>query len=229
MQSKSLRASSIPVLGALIVMIIPVVLVLTSVRLLLTDEFVHFEYALPGFPTDPYGFTKADRLRWAAISLEYLLNNDGIEFLADMELEEGTSLYNARELQHMKDVKDIVQIVLIIWKVLLIGLVFLAFLLVAIAGWIQAGRSIKNGAKLTLLLMGILVLGVLIVFPVLFVAFHQIFFDPGTWTFSFQDSLIRLFPQRFWQVAFLSVAIATLAQAGLIYLAGFGLERMGSD
>ena len=61
-------------------------------------------------------------------------------------------------------------------------------------------------------------LGLIAAFSVLFVFFHQVFFDPDTWTFLFSDTLIRLFPQRFWEVAFGAVAVATLLQAGLLYL-----------
>jgi len=31
-----------------------------------------------------------------------------------------------------------------------------------------------------------------------FVQFHELLFPPGTWTFAYSDSLIRLFPEKFW-------------------------------
>jgi uncharacterized membrane protein len=52
---------------------------------------------------------------------------------------------------------------------------------------------------------------------VLFVGFHQLFFDPNTWTFLFSDTLIRLFPERFWQVAFGAVTLGTGAMAGALW------------
>ena len=30
-----------------------------------------------------------------------------------------------------------------------------------------------------------------------FVAFHEVFFAPGSWTFNYTDTLIRLFPEKF--------------------------------
>ncbi|MGH2621412.1 MAG: hypothetical protein ACRDHG_12705, partial [Anaerolineales bacterium] len=69
--------------------LLPVVLVLTSVRLLLTEVFVRTEYSLPGFPADRYGFTKADRIKHATVALEYLLNDAGIEFLGDQRFDDG--------------------------------------------------------------------------------------------------------------------------------------------
>ena len=89
--------------------LIPVILVLTSVRLLMTDTFVRFNYALPGFPADSYGFTQQDRLIHAPIALEFLLNEADINFLGDQRFEDGTPVYNARELRHMVDVKEATQ------------------------------------------------------------------------------------------------------------------------
>ncbi len=45
--------------------LVPVILVLTGVRLMMSSMFLKLEYNLPGFPADRYGFTTADRLYWA--------------------------------------------------------------------------------------------------------------------------------------------------------------------
>jgi uncharacterized membrane protein len=49
-------------------------------------------------------------------------------------------------------------------------------------------------------------------FHVIFVAFHNVFFQAGTWQFLFSDTLIRLFPERFWQDTF--IALGVLAGGG---------------
>lgn len=48
------------------------------------------------------------------------------------------------------------------------------------------------------------------VFNVFFVAFHSLFFEGNSWLFLFSDTLIRLFPVRFWQDAFLLAAVIAL-------------------
>ena len=58
-------------------------------------------------------------------------------------------------------------------------------------------------------------------FGVFFVAFHQVFFDPGTWIFLWSDTLIRLFPERFWRDVFIYVGVLSLA-GGLAL--GFGFR-----
>ena len=107
---------------ALIVLVVPVILVLTWLRVLLTPVFVRSEYNKSAFPPDPYGFSLEDRLHWSEISRQYLLNREGIQFLGDQHLPDGTPLYNVRELRHMADVKKVVSGALLTWAVaLLVG------------------------------------------------------------------------------------------------------------
>lgn len=202
----------------LLQVLIPVVLVLTSVRMLMTNTFVRFNYSLPGFPEDRYGFTEEDRLHHAPIALEYLLNDAEISFLGDQQFEDGSSVYKSSELGHMKDVKDVTRAALNIWRIGLVAAVVVSVVLWRVAGSQYLWAAWQGGAKLTAIIMLVLLVGLIAAFSVLFVGFHQVFFDPDTWTFLFSDTLIRLFPQRFWEVAFGTIAVATLLQAGFIYL-----------
>lgn len=112
-------------LSWLVAILVLVMLILTSVRLLMTPAFVHLEYRTPNFPPDPYGFTREDRINWSLIALDYLLNDEGISFLGDLRFEDGTQVYNERELGHMLDVKNVLQVALIVWYVSMVGLLLL--------------------------------------------------------------------------------------------------------
>ena len=90
-------------------LLVPAVLILLAVRVLLTPLYINVEYRLPGFPDDSYGFSFDERLYWANISRQYMLNRDDIKFLADQKLNDGTPLYNQRELRHMYDVKVVLR------------------------------------------------------------------------------------------------------------------------
>ncbi|MFQ5942367.1 MAG: TIGR01906 family membrane protein [Anaerolineales bacterium] len=197
--------------------LIPVILVLTSVRLLMTNAFVRFNYAIPGFPEDRFGFTEEDRHFHAPIALEYLHNDAGIEFLGSQQFEDGTPVYNARELGHMEDVKEVTLAALAVWRLGLLATAAISLVLWRVAGAQYLWESLQGGAKLTALVMAVLLVGLIIGFSVLFVGFHEVFFDPGTWTFLFSDTLIRLFPQRFWEVAFATIGVGTMIQASLLY------------
>jgi integral membrane protein (TIGR01906 family) len=202
-------------LSWLVTLLTPVVLVLTAVRLLMMPTFLSFEYNTPSFPADPYGFTQADRLYWSNIALDYLLNDAGIEFLGDLAFEDGSPVYNERELRHMVDVKSALQVALAVWRLSLGALVLLA-IWAWLGGWIGIYQhGLGRGGWLTTIAIAVVILFVLLSFGVFFVAFHNVFFEPGTWMFEFSDTLIRLFPERFWRDIFIYVGVLS-GGAGLL-------------
>ena len=202
-------------LSWLVSILVTIMLILTSVRLLLTPIFVQLEYRTPNFPPDPYGFTQQDRLYWSQIALDYLLNDEGISFLEELEFEDGTQVYNARELRHMLDVKEVVQSALVAWYIS-IGSIILLGLWAYWGGWMKDyRRGISRGGWITVGIIGVTMVAVLIAFSVFFVFFHQVFFESGTWVFRFSDTLIRLFPQRFWRDAFVAIGLLSLV-GGLV-------------
>jgi integral membrane protein (TIGR01906 family) len=219
-------------LSALIVLLFPVVVTLTNVRLLMTPLFPRIEYALPGFPDDYYGFTREDRLKWADIAIDYLLNNEGIEFLADLRFPPGQTappascqfyldgdcnrLYNDRELRHMVDVKVVTRWALITWALGGAALLLSAAVLYYFGQAAALRSGLVGGAGLTLLLLLSMLIYLLVNFDVFFTQFHQVFFEGDTWLFLWTDTLIRLFPVRFWQDAFIFVSGATIIEALLI-------------
>lgn len=208
---------------------VPFLLIITSVRLLLNPLFLQVEYNLPTFPPDPYGFTTQERLHWARISLDYLLNSAGIEFLGEQRLKDGSPLYNERELKHMLDVKILVQNILVLWYFLLILLVVL-FLLAKRGGWTSLyWRSLEHGGWLTVGLIVLILFAVGLGFNTLFTAFHRIFFEGDSWIFRFSDTLIRLFPMRFWQDAFTYMGIITLFGGAVTGICGRLLSHRSTN
>ena len=213
-------------LSWIVAILVPVMLILTAVRLLITPAFVQLEYRTPNFPPDSYGFTREDRLYWSQIALDYLLNDESISFLEDLQFEDGSQVYNARELKHMVDVKNVVQAALIVWYASLIS-IFLLGIWAYWGGWWDEYRyGLARGGWITVILIAVTLVGVMIAFSVFFVFFHQVFFDSGTWVFRFSDTLIRLFPERFWRDTF--VAVGLLSMAGGFGL-GLGFRRKTSE
>lgn len=207
-------------LSWVVAILVPVMLILTSVRLLMTPTFVQLEYRTPNFPPDPYGFTRQDRLYWSLIALDYLHNDEGIAFLGDLRFENDTPVYNERELGHMVDVKNVLQIALIVWYVSIVGLLVLGLWAWWGKWWQVYKEGLSRGGRLTVIFVAVTLIAVLIGFSVFFVFFHQIFFESGTWVFRFSDTLIRLFPERFWRDAFLAIGLLSLA-GGLAFAFGF--------
>jgi len=213
-------------LSWLISLSVPYLLIMVAVRLLISPFFLQFEYNRPGFPPDTYGFTLEDRLKWGNLSVQYLLNDADLSFLGDLKLEDGSPLYNERELSHMLDVKVLIQRTLRIFYLslaLIVGLGLWAWR----TKWLEDyWNGLSRGGWLTVgLIVGILLL-VLVSFRELFTVFHRIFFTGDTWIFLYSDSLIRLFPLQFWQDAFVLMGIFTLA-GGLFF--GFIGKRLAKQ
>jgi integral membrane protein (TIGR01906 family) len=205
-------------LSWLVAILVPVMLILTALRILLTPVFVQLEYRTPNFPPDRYGFTREDRLYWSMIARDYLLNDEDISFLGDLRFDDGSQVYNERELAHMVDVKKVVQVALIVWYISLIGMLLLGLWAWWGGWWLEYKRGIVQGGWLTVFLVGLTMVAVLVGFGVFFVFFHEIFFASGTWVFRFSDTLIRLFPERFWRDAFLAIGILTVAAASALII-----------
>jgi integral membrane protein (TIGR01906 family) len=208
------------IMSYLIIILIPLFLLMTSIRLLLFPVYTIVEYQRPGFPADIYGFTLQDRLNWSQVSLDYLTNGAGIDFLEKQKLDEKTPLYNARELSHMLDVKNLVQAMLIAWP--LIGIVILCTGVVSMrGGWLdQFWLAVSRGGWAAVGLIVAILAAVMVSFTTLFTAFHRIFFSGDTWLFLYTDSLIRLFPMPYWQDAF-------IVMGGLVLLGGLALGIIG--
>lgn len=213
MSVKVNTSPSRPVFTWIVALLVPFVLVLTSVRVMFNPWFLQIEYNAPGFPEDRYGFSKEERLHWSRIALEYLYNDAGIEFLGDLRFEDGTAVYNQRELKHMIDAKAALQGALKVWYVTL-GALLLLGVWAWRAGWTAAYRQgLVRGGWLTILFLLTILFFVLFGFGFFFVAFHNVFFASGTWMFEFSDTLIRLFPERLWRDGFIWVAGLSLAGA----------------
>lgn len=186
-----------------ITILLPVAMTFLDVRLILSHAFLHVEYRLPGFPPDSYGFSLQDRVHWSQIAWDYILNNSDISYLGDLRFPDGSPLYNDRELSHMQDVKNVVQ------PALWLGFAVCSIMLI-LAIWARWGgwwqdyvRGIWRGGWLTVGLVMLIAIFAVISFWQFFTIFHKFFFTGDSWQFLYSDTLIRLFPLRFWQDVFL--------------------------
>ncbi len=220
------RRGWLTALSILVTLLVPVALVLVSVRLVMTETYLVLEYNKPDFPPDFYGFTLADRLHYAPYAVQYLLSNAGIDYLGDLKLPDGGRFYNGRELAHMEDVKKVTQAAL--------GLLGVALVLLALVGAVLArsadGRralrqGLFGGGLLMLAILAGLLLFIVVNWDSFFTDFHELFFANGTWVFDYSDSLIRLFPVRFWQDTALTVGGLSAFGALLLMAAAWWWAR----
>ncbi len=212
------------VLSWLVILLVPLALIGVSVRVLLTPLFPNIEYRLPDFPRDDYGFTTQDRLKWGIYGIDYLLNSSDISYLGDLKFSDGVPLFTDRELSHMQDVKRVVQGFLKFWFADLVILALLG-LWAWRGGWMSKYRlGWWRGGWLMLALA--VIVGVIATFGSMgsgdlfwafFAGFHGLFFEGNSWLFYYSDTLIRLYPLKFWEDAVLYIGVIIFAiSLGLI-------------
>ena len=204
----------------------PIILLGLGLRILLTPLFYTIEYRMPYFPPDQYGFTMQDRLQWAPYAIEYLLNDADVSYLAKLTFEDGSPLYNERELSHMQDVKVVTKGALRAWYVAVV-------LLAGLGGWAWYGdwwqafrEGLRRGGWLMIGLVVVIGLFGAVAFWQLFTLFHALFFEGDSWIFLYSDTLIRLYPMQFWQDVFIWAGV--IAIGGALGLA-LGLKERASQ
>jgi integral membrane protein (TIGR01906 family) len=129
----------------------------------------------------------------------------------DAALDPGEPLLDESERSHMRDVSGLVRVLAVV-------------ALVAAAVAVACGVAIRREPRrtgLALLIAGavigtvaILLAGTFAVaFEPAFLAFHEIFFPPGTYLFGEGSNLITLFPQGFWFDAALAAGATIIVAA----------------
>jgi integral membrane protein (TIGR01906 family) len=207
------------ILKTLLVLLIPILLVLGSASLLATDSYLAFEYGKASFPPDSYGFTPQQRFILASTNIHYVRAH-----LPDNELSKqtlnGAPVYNEREVSHMVDVQSVFQVILRVSQVAFILFLLLGFILwqrgeyTAFASAIQSGGLLTSGIIMTIALLAVFA------WQTWFDLFHRFLFVPGSWLFSYSDTLIRLFPVKFWFDATLTISLLSFVGGLLLALVG---------
>jgi len=206
------------VLAVTVALAVPAVLLGNGLWLLTNGWYVHAEYARPGFPADPYGFTKAERTRLALVGLDSIqpTNRRGVEVLRAARLPDGAPAFGERAITHMSDVRSLVGKVLLAHALALLAIVVCAILARVLRLRGPISRGLLAGGVLTLVLAALIGLLMLVSFNWFFVHFHEALFTGDTWLFPDSDTLIRLYPDTFWSDFGGVLAGLTVLQAALL-------------
>ena len=134
--------------------------------------------------------------------------------------------YSEKEISHLVDVRVLIQKGLLLLKILAV----LFVVLIPALYFVSKKHFLTNISK-ALMYGGIASSAVLLLFSFVFmsfsssfVSFHKIFFSNDNWLLSFDDTLIKLFPQQFFfDVAFRIFAFSIIASVAILLagLAGY--------
>jgi integral membrane protein (TIGR01906 family) len=195
-----------------IAIVVPPVLIVNALRVLATGAYTRWE--LDRLEPDRYGLTEAQRESLAVLGLESIRpGSQGIVLLERATLPDGSPAFDERELSHMGDVRRVFGGAL---RAQLIGLIAIAALALALARTrlrTVVPRGLLVGALATLAIAILLVPLILLGFDSFFTRFHEMFFEEDSWRFSNTDTLIRVYPERFWVDVSQLAALLTVTQA----------------
>ncbi len=114
-------------------------------------------------------------------------------------------------MKHLEDVKIVINSVSkVFW--LAVTVVLVSGVFARSQDWRKGYiQSVARGGWLTAGLLGMILFLTIVSFQSLFTNFHRVFFEGDSWLFYYSDTLIRLFPMRFWQDVFIVFGVSTLA------------------
>lgn len=188
----------------LVIICLPFFFGFTMIGLVINDSYPRYQYNNPNFPEDPFGFTAEERVELALVAVDYLRRPEPAEqviYLLEEQTLPGTNrpLYNEREIDHMIDVKLLTDGIRRLNRWAMVGLLLgLALLSIGPGRLPAVFEAIMMGGIATVALLLFIGLFLLLAWDIFFVQFHELLFPTGTWMFPHSDSLIRLFPEKFW-------------------------------
>lgn len=215
----------------LVVLAMPFFLGMGTIRAIIAWDYPAFEYGR--IAPDMYGFSPEQRLELAHGTLEYLQRPEPaaevIHMLEALRLPNTDQpLYNGSEISHMIDVKVVAdamkRVAYITGAIVIIGL---ALQLVPARTRPYGWRTLMLAGLATVIVLALIAVAIFIFWDVFFVQFHELLFPPGTWTFAYTDSLIRLFPEQFWFDIGVMISVTTLLLGILAAVIGYVMMRRG--
>ena len=141
------------------------------------------------------------------------------------ELEE-TKLFNERELKHLNDVRILVDKLFLVQRISVILLVYLILfgILLDKNKW-GVIRYVFFGSVFIILIGLFLFVAIYLDFNLLFIKFHEILFPQGYWSFDTQDTLIQLYPKKFWVDSGVILLALVLVEALILSVVSYVLMR----
>lgn len=218
--------------STLIVLIVPLLLVTTNVRLVADSPYL-YSYGFQKYGIESVTGIEMGQLELAGEKIRDYFSNDQDYLVIDIERQgqKIKNLYNQREILHMKDVKNLIQLIysIQIWSLLLfITLILIGFLSIRLRKFSNVIDPISWGGGLTLGIAAVVGILSLFGFQRLFLFFHLVSFDNDLWILDpTRDYLIMMFPQGFFFDATVFIVVLTLGQALLLWVLPRIIRRLG--
>ncbi|NPA54403.1 MAG: TIGR01906 family membrane protein [Aquificae bacterium] len=198
------------------IILAPLWIIGISTRIVFNEWFIDYEYSKKDFPKDRWNLDDEYRKHLAKLGLEAVLSEEGLKEFSEAKLPNGVKAFREKEIKHMKDVNKFLKfffpltyLAFFIW--------FLGFFL-----WKDSSYLIYSGVFTIFLIVFIGSL-IIIFYEEAFAFFHDTVFGRNTWRFRQTDTLLRIYPMKFWfDGTVFVIGLSLFISLGLI---GIGILR----
>ncbi len=196
----------------------PIWIIGISARIVFNDWFIEFEYSKKDFPKDRYGLDNDYRKYLAKIGLKAVLSKEGLKKFEETKFPNGRKAFRDKEVKHMADVNKLLSFIFPLSYTLfffwIIGVFYLE----------EYREKLLIGSGLITVFL-ILISGIFTFtnYNKAFELFHNYVFDTTSWKFKSYDTLLRIYPMKFWFDGTVAVVVIsfilslTLITTGAVY------------
>ena len=135
------------------------------------------------------------------------------------------SIFNEKEIYHMKDVKDIINSLFLYGK--LSSILFAIITLLCVKRFsVKINSVFKTSSIIYSAILVLLALGFLISFNKLFIVFHEIAFSNDLWKLNInEDYLLMMYPENFFRDIALLILIFSISVNFFLFFAFKSLKK----
>ena len=209
--------------AACFIIALPVFLITSNVRFLASDTGF-YRHGFRSYHSDrATGVSMPELDRAASEIVRYFADDSStLHIVVNLDGQE-TSLFNARETEHMKDVKALMRF---LFRANEVSLAIVLTYVACVFLWARE-RSLRSLAAQAIAGVGlgfavVVAIGAFALagFDAAWTRFHEIVFRNDLWLLNpATDHLIQMFPEGFWQESTVIVAALTLTEAAIIVVA----------
>ncbi len=213
-----------------VILLIPFLLAAVVTTLVIQPWYPKWEYGKANFPADAFGWTQAERLDLALVSVDFLRSwgsaDDTIYMLAEQTFPDSADLlFTPNEVDHMHDVKVRTNLIRVAIGVLGVIVVGGLWMIGRGQGGAAVWRTIQQGGVATGVILVVFGAMIGLAWQWFFTTFHEVLFPAGNWSFPYSSSLIRLFPNKFWLDVGIVIVASTLLLGLLLAVIGWLMRR----
>ncbi|WP_457623296.1 TIGR01906 family membrane protein [Persephonella sp.] len=195
-----------------------------STRIVFAEWFINYEYSKKDFPKDRWKMPDEVRIELAKIGLYAVLSDEGLERFKEAKLPNGNKAFKEKEIKHIEDVNNFLDI-------------FFPLTFISLAVWFFFYLILKDQRWKLLFYSGMFTVAFIVVGGILiyfnynfaFTVFHDFVFGEDTWRFRQKDTLLRIYPMKFWFDGTFFVIGFSLLFSSVLISTGLLIKKLYQD